>query len=257
MAKNNEDYNYPSQEMMWINGLPLKTDYGVLKPIKIKSYLRYAQDFEFLKLQGWELKEILKKQSKGSALEEIVVEQIENSSFIEMVRTNFFGLRDKYLEIFSKFIEDFDVRKFSIMNSDEFELIRDLILRYNGITYHKKSQDKEVEKFNRMERLLKKNKGGGEIEFDAVFALLMTREGGGHKPHDINDFTILQFYSAFNSIQNQKNHDATIIFKTVDPKIEIIEFFQSIRPKEDGIIYKDMDALMGTMKNHKNAPIKL
>jgi hypothetical protein len=254
MGKKYEDFVLPNQEALWIQGLPIQTDYGFMKPIKIKSYSRFAGDFEFLKMQGFEIKDIIKKQCRGSSTEEFVISAIENVSFLELVRTNFWSLRDRYYSVFSRFIEDFDLKNFETMKQIEFDGLRELILNFNGVKYYRKSQDKKLERFNMMEIALKRAKSAGGIEFDAVYALLMTREGGGHKPHDINDFTILQFYSAFNSIQNQKNHDATILFKTVDPKTEIVEYFKTIRDKgEDGIVYKNMDEL----KNSKNAPIKL
>jgi len=251
MARNYEDYVLPNQESLWITGLPLKTRFGFVKPTKIKSYSKYGTEFELLKLQGFEIKDIIRKESRGSDTEQLTKEALDGTSFLELVRTNFWSLRDRYKSAFGRFIEDFDEKSFWIMQQTEFDELRELILAYNGIQYYKKSQDPELERFNIMERVMKKQKSAGGIEFDAVYALLMTREGGGHKPHDINDFTVLQFYSAFSSIQNQKNHDATILFKTVDPKIEIVEYFQSLKAKDDGIAYKDMAALK------RNAPLKI
>lgn len=252
MAKNYEDFVLPNQEPLWISGLPMKCNYGFIRPIKIKSYSRYGGDFEFLKLQGFEIKDIIRKENRGSATEDLIKEMLDGVSFIQLVRNNFLKLRDRYTSAFGNFIEGFDTKVFETMQQTEFDELRELILKYNGIQYYKRHQDPEIEKFNLMERLAKKKGSAGGIEFDAVYALLMTREGGGHKPHDINDFTILQFYSAFNSIQNQKNHDATILFKTVDPKIEIVEYFQTIREKkEDGIAYNSVEEL------RKKAPIKI
>ena len=57
----------------------------------------------------------------------------------------------------------------------------------------------------------------------------------GHKPHDINDFTLCQFYSAFKRIQYFKAHETTTLFKTVDSKnrIDIIEWFTSSEKTDD------------------------
>lgn len=249
MAKNYDDYVLPNQDTLWISGLPLKTRWGFVRPVKIKSYSKMGTEFELLKLQGFEIKDIIRKECRGSATEELTKDILDGSSFLELVRNNFWNLRDRYKSAFGRFIEDFDEKSFWTMQQTEFDELRELILRFNGIQFYKKSQDPDIERFNIMERIMKKQKSAGGIEFDAVYALLMT--SAGHKPHDINDFTVLQFYSAFSSIQNQKNHDATILFKTVDPKIEIVEYFQSLKAKEDGIVYKDMAAL----KN--NAPVKL
>ena len=250
MAKNYDDFVLPNQEALWISGLPLKTKYGFIRPTKIKSYSRYAVDFEFLKLQGFEIKNIIKKECKGSPTEELIKEMLDGVSFIQLVRNNFWKLRDRYNTAFGNFIEDFDTKQFETMQQIEFDELRELILKYNGIQYYKRNQNPEIERFNIMERVAKRGKTSGGIEFDSVYALLMT--SAGHKPHDINDFSILQFYSAFNSIQNQKNHDATILFKTIDPKIEIVEYFQSIREKkEDGLVYNSIDEI------RKNAPIKV
>ena len=252
MAKQYDDYVLPNQEPLWIQGLPMKTNYGFVRPVKIKSYSRFAGDFEFLKLQGFEIKDIIRKECRGSATEDLTKEILDGTSFLELVRNNFWSLRDRYHSAFGRFIDEFDIKSFVTMTQTEFDELRELILKFNGIQYYKRHPNPEVEKFNIMERLNKRKGASGGIEFDAVYALLMTREGGGHKPHDINDFTILQFYSAFNSIQNQKNHDATILFKTIDPKIEIVEYFQTIREKkDDGLVYNSIEEL------RKKAPLKI
>lgn len=252
MAKNYDDFVLPNQEALWITGLPLKTKYGFIRPSKIKSYSRYAVDFEFLKLQGFEIKNIIKKECKGSPTEELIKEMLDGVSFIQLVRNNFWKLRDRYNTAFGNFIEDFDTKQFETMQQIEFDELRELILKYNGIQFYRKSQDPIVEKFRFYQRVMATKNSSGAIEFDSVYSLLMTQAGGGHKPHDINDFTILQFYSAFNSIQNQKNHDATILFKTIDPKIDIVEYFTSVRAKEEnGKSYSSIDAI------RKDAPIKL
>jgi len=240
--KPNEYYVTEENESLWITGLPLKTEFGKIRPIKIKEYAPLSAHIEFLKLQGWEVKEMILKSIKGSLVENVIAESINNNDFMTCVQNNVFKLRDQYSLIFNSLIEDFDEKMFWKINNSEFDKIRKLILRYNGVRFYERNPNPEIEKFNMYERLIAK-KNGASVEFDSIFALLMTKEGGGHKPHDINDFSILQFYSAFSSIQNVKNHDATIVFKAVDPKIEITNYFQSLREKEEDKVYKSLNEL--------------
>lgn len=240
--KPNDYYLTEENESLWITGLGVKTDYGRIRPIKVKEYSMLSGHLEFLKLQGWEVKELIQKSIKGSLVENVVLDSINGNDFMTCVQNNVFKLRDQYTSIFNMLVEDFDEKMFWKVTNAEFDKFRKLILRYNGVRYYERNPNPEIEKFNMYERLIAK-RNGASVEFDTIFALLMTKEGGGHKPHDINDFSILQFYSAFSVIQNVKNHEATILFKTVDPKMEIANYFQSLREKEEDKVYKNIGEL--------------
>jgi hypothetical protein len=121
------------------------------------------------------------------------------------------------------------------MTQSQFDNLRRMMLDFNNIQYHEKNPNPRIEQFNRIKPFIA-SRTGGVIEFDTVFTTLMTKEGGGHLPSDINNLTIRQYYLAFKRVEFNKAHDTTILFKTVDSKdgVKIVDWFKSSRVTEGG-----------------------
>lgn len=241
-----EDFCLPQYEESWIQGFPLKTNQGYIIPTKVKDYYKYILEFDLLKKQGWEVKNELFKQLRANGDEElfnIIKKDLDNNNFITCIRNNVGGLRDLYNKSFSIFVHDFDEKKFYwSISQNEFDDFRRLILDFNHIPYHEKNPNPEIERGNRRKQIINAVKGG-MIEFDTVFSTLMTKEGGGYLPEQINNLTIRQFYLGFNRIEFNKANEMTVLFKTVDAKdkIEIIDWNKSFREKEDEMIYSSIE----------------
>jgi len=215
--KDFEEYVLPMFVESWINGFPMKTDFGYIKPLKIREFWKHFTDIELLKKQGWEVKKDILKYKDGHISIDQIKSDFDNHSFITCIRNNVASLRDEYTKIFKIFVYDFDDRVYWKMSQDDFDNFRKLILDFNHIYYYEKNPNPVIERYNKAKNFLASRKGG-TIEFDTVFSTLMVSSGGGHLPEEINNLTIRQFYLAFKRVEFSKAHQTTTLFKTVDSK---------------------------------------
>lgn len=232
MSAKPEYFLTPTQQDLFVIGSNLKTEYGTIRPFKVKEYPNMIFDIQILKMADWEIKSLLKKQIYGDVLADSILSDLSTLPLIECIKINTLGLRDKYNEIFSKIMLDFDASKFlyRFRTQEDFDSFRMLILDYNGIDYVIWEKNAELRYYQKLELFF--NKATGKtVDFDAIFTSLMAI---GMKPHDINDFTLNQFYSAFKRLQFFKAYDTTTLFKTVDSKnkIEISEWFTSTKERD-------------------------
>ena len=230
------------QEQFYCTGLPMKFNDLKIKPIKVKEYPLYWEYIEFLKLQGWEVKNLILKEIKGSVIENIVKDSFSRDSFLICVQNNVYRLRDQYVKILETFIEDFDPKYFVSITQTEFDELRKIILSYNGIEFMETNPNPEIQRFNFMKSKINKSKGG-QIDFEAIYTSLCI--GCGLKPHDINDITLYQFYAMFKRLELFKSYDTTTLYKTVDAKdkIKIVEWFKSTKEKEEDAFFDSTDEL--------------
>lgn len=240
-----EYFVLPQYIESWIQGYPLKSKYGFIRPVKIKDYFKYIGEIDFLKKQGWEVERLILKELNGKDEDmlKMVKKDFDNSSFLTCVKNNVAGLREIYNNIFSIFIHDFNPKGFYwSITQGEFDDLRRLILDFNHVPYHEKNSNPEIERGNQRKNHIASAKGG-VIEFDTVYSTLMTKEGGGYLPEEINNLTMRQFYLAFNRVEFNKANEMTILFKTVDSKdsIKVIDWNKSFREKEDEIIYGSIE----------------
>lgn len=256
MEESKKDFEYfvlPEYEESWIQGYPLKTEYGYIVPIKVKDYFKYIGEIDFIKKQSWEIKkEILKGLIRtDEEMFHIVRKDFERASFMTCLKNNVAGLRDAYNKVFSIFIHDFnpDGRFYWSLNESDFDTLRKLILDFNHIPYHEKNPNEEIEKFNRIKTHIASVKGG-LIEFDTIYSTLMTKEGGGLSPDEINNLTMRQFFLAFHRIEYIKGNEMTILFKTVDSKgeLEVIDWNRSFRNKEEDNTFESLEQANAYMK---------
>lgn len=226
------NYLTPSQYDFSIISIPLKTDYGLVRPIKVKEYPSMIIDIEILKMADWEIKNWIKRSVKGTIIEDVVKEELEGKTALKCIQTNLNGLRDKYNELFKKIVIDFDdnfIYKFQ--SQSDFDEFKKQILDYNRINYIEWNPNPLLRRYQKMD-LFAKKAINGSIDFDAIYTSLMCV---GHSPHNINDYSLAQFYGAFTRLQLFKQYDTTTLYKTVDSsgKLEIVEWFKSALDKKD------------------------
>lgn len=242
MAKE-DNYLEANQTDMFITGIPLKTPYGLVKPIKVKEYPLLAIDIHILKMYDFEVRASVKEQIKDNPTMSSVLEDLTSKPLIECIQTNTRGLREKYSDILSKLMIGFEGGKFfeRFTSQKEWDDFRKMILDYNGISYIDWNPNPKIRYFQRLE-IFYNQRTGKSVDFDAIYTSLITV---GHKPHDINDFTLYQFYQAFHRLQAFKMYDTTTLYKTVDSKgtIEVIDWFKSSREKKEEKSYVSMDDL--------------
>lgn len=240
-----EDFVIPQFVESWIQGYPLKTDYGYVKALKVKDWFKYINGVEVLKKQGWEVEDLILREVMGSDKESLVRQIFRKYTFMECLKNNLAGIRDVYSPIFREFVEDFNEKEFFMtINQDEFDNFRRLILDFNHVQYREANPNKEIERFNRMKEYLKKTKGGS-IEFDTIFTTLMSGKGGGFTPDQINDMTYRQFMLNFKRVEFMIAHDTTALFKTVDTgnKVEIVNWSRSSREEIVEQVYDSLEDL--------------
>jgi len=242
--KNDKKYVPIEYVESWIIGFPIKTEYGDIIQFKVEDYYDIIGELELLKKQGWEIKNQILKSVETKEIRDKIKSDFDNNSFITCVRNNVCGLRNEYIRIFSMFIDDFEKKFIWTISQEEFDRIRKLILELNNITHQEKNPNEEIERFNKMKNFMNRAKGG-VLEFDTIYSTLMTKEGGGLLPSEINSLTMRQFYLAFKRVEFNKAHDVTTLFKTVDSKdtIKIVDWNQSSREEEQVIEFDSLDDL--------------
>jgi len=255
-SHSNNYYITPSQYDFNIISIPMKTKYGIIRPIKVKEYPSLIVDLEILKMQDWEVKNWIKKTVKGDIIEDIVLSEIENKTMLSCIQSNILGndkigkegLRDKYNNLFKKFVIDFDEKRFlfQFTSQKDFDEFRKQILDYNRINYIEWNPNPLLRKYQKMDIFAKKAINGS-IDFDAIYTSLMCV---GHSPHNINDYSLAQFYGAFTRLQLFKQYDTTTLYKTVDSsgKTEVVEWFKSALEKKVSVD-KDWDEIQRENKN--------
>ena len=126
-----------NQQDLYVIGLNLHTPYGTIRPIKVKEYPNLLIDISILKMADWEVKSLLKKQINGNVLADSVMGDLSTLPLYQCIQNNVLGLRDKYNDIFSKIILDFDASKFlyKFKSQEDFDSFRILILDYNNVDY--------------------------------------------------------------------------------------------------------------------------
>lgn len=242
----------PEQSDMFVIGLPLKTDYGTIKPIKVKEYPSIEGGIGVLKMADWEVRSTLKKRIKDNPIAKEMVDDLQKLPMYQCVQNNIMGLRDTFNNIFSKFIIDYDQSKFlfKFKSQQDFDDFRMLILDYNGIDYIVWEKNPELRYFQKL-KLYYNNATGKTVNFDSMFTSLVAT---GHKPHDINDFTLNQFYSSFKRLQFFKAHDTTTLYKTVDSKnkIDVVEWFAPSKESTADKGDKTIDEIVSDNKHFSN-----
>lgn len=230
-----ENFVTIGQKEEWIVGHPLMTDYGYIKSIKVKDKNKLSNEIEFIKLQGWQVKNQILKYLSGNDNEEDIKAMFKSNSFIICVKNNVQQLRKVYKKVFDKFFVDgFDEENFYTMGQEEFDTLRELILDFNSIPYRRVNPNEDIDRFDRMKYIIAQRKGQ-VVDFDAMYSTLMTKEGGGHNPWDINEFTMRQFSHAFKRVEYVKGNEVTTLYKTVDTdnRVEVVAWFKSALEEEN------------------------
>ena len=246
LDKEYDNYCTIEDKTTWIQGYPLKTQYGIIKPINISEYNKYSMEIGFLKLQSWELEKLLIEEYKSDEVKvEMLKSDFKNNEFITNLKNNVCGIRIEYAKVLSIFIDGFDEKMFYKMNNLEFDNLRKLILEFNDIFLYEANPNPEIERYNRMKSYMAFKKGK-LLVFDTIFTTLMSGIGGGHSVDDINNMTIRQFHSLYKRVEFIKAYDTTTLYKTVDSKgdIEVISWDSPIDVEDKSETeYKDISQL--------------
>lgn len=195
----------------YILGLPIETSIGTMYPIKVKDYVKFAKYTQILNIEDFELKKMLNPESEmykplNSVHFFYIIKAFQDESIPK--DNMFYEMCLHYQNLFKLCFQDDVFNK--IKTSEEFEYYRELIRDFNGIKYDKPNPNPEIERYNKLKKLLEAKKGDS-ITFEAMYTSVLVTIG-----NNPNDLTLYQFYEVFNRIGHFKNYDTTTLYKTVD-----------------------------------------
>lgn len=113
-----------------------------------------------------------------------------------------------------------------ISNQEEFDFYRDLIVETNCISHEKPNPNPEIEKFNKLKRLMNKNKGH-TVDWESMYTSVGLEIG-----KDPDEMTLYKFHKYFARIAQFKNYDRSVLYSVVsDNKVE--PWYQAIEDKKE------------------------
>jgi len=241
MENNKNIYEHINDsEYLKINGYPLHSPYGLLRPIKVCEYGYFIKYITFLKKTSNNLKGLLfsnmMKETKNKDNLLNFKELLTNNEVTMFMHQNYFGTKDFIMDLINIVFVNDDNLDVEIMfykitkNDKKWNEFRKYILSFNGIIFKDESGDSEIQRFNNLSNALKESKGDS-INFESMFTSIMAFTGGC-QPDIINNYTLYQFHAVFNRIMCGKNYDTSVLFKTVDSKGSI-KITSWAKPKDD------------------------
>ncbi len=222
-----------------INGFPLNSEYGLLKPIKVYEYEEFMKYVAFLKKTTKNIKmlflgEMMKATDNKESIKEFR-DLLINNEMVKFIHQDYFQTKE-FVESLIKLTfvnnEELDVNTvfINITKSDKsWDKFRKFILAFNGIVTKDESGDAEIQRFNNLSNAMKEAKGD-TINFESTYTTIMAFSG--YDIDKINNLTLYQFNTLFHRIMAFKNYDTSVLFKTVDSKGSI-KITSWASPKED------------------------
>jgi len=199
----------------YILGLPIETEIGLVRFLKVKEYPDYHGDLQLMSLNKNNLIYNLSKTNKsGSNTELINLIRQEDSFFKTVVSIPELSLA--YARVFERvFVEDDVIPK---LTEDNFDYYRKLVLVMNCNKEEIVNPNPEIQRaIERSKRV--KSQEGESLHFSDIVTSVVGFNGLSYA--DINEFTIYQLYMTFHRIGQFKNYDTTTLFKTAFEKVDI------------------------------------
>ena len=199
-------------EEFYILGLPIETDIGECRFVKVKEYPNLAQDLQIMSLSKDHIVNLICSQSKDS--NEQIIEAMKDATLFETV-FSISDLRDSYLNVLSNV---FDEDSLSNINQDNFDKYRNLILKMNCQKEEKINPNPEIQRAIERSRRVKASEGE-TLHFSDIVTSIVGYNGLTYE--DINEFTVYQLYMTYYRIAQIKNYNTSTLFATVSPQSKI------------------------------------
>ena len=202
-------------EEFYILGLPIETEIGECKFIKVKDYPNVAQDLSVVSLSKDHIINLLcTKQSKERCKE--IMDAMGNSTLFEVMCT-IQDIKESYVNVLMRvFNED----SLEFINEKNFDFYRNLVLKMNCQKEEKINPNPEIQRAIERSRRVKASESE-PLTFSSVVTSIVGYNGLTYE--DINEFTIYQLYMTFYRISQFKNYDTSTLFATVAPPKSKIE----------------------------------
>ncbi len=232
---------------LYIIGLPVRTEIGILYPLQVIDYPKFVPFIQILNMEDFEFKDTMKISMKESLQSEnepytevidAIFDEIKDIHFFYLlmeqkdnVDSGFNAIYNHYKKLFKMCFRDdvFDL----IQNHEEFEYYRDLIREFNGVEYEKPNPNPEIRKFDNYKRLLAARKGD-IITFKGMYTSVLVATGMSP-----NNLTLYQFHEVFDRIGHFKNFDVTMLYRLLDSEMEIQSWYGETKKKEDAVITEE------------------
>lgn len=202
------------EQEFYILGLPIKTEIGTCRFLKVKEYPRYYRYLQTMAISKLQIIYNVHKMNKPKKPElDRLIERLNELSLYEIVVQDS-ELFSAYFNVMTKVFND--VYVMNKIDSNNFMYYRNLVLTMNCMKEKKINPNPEIQKFIEMKERLTNTE---EIAFaDIVSSVSLYKSYS-----EINNLTIYQLYMTFHRIGQFKNHDITALFATVpsDKKIQI------------------------------------
>lgn len=215
---------------LYILGNPIDTRIGKLYPVKIKDYYEFLKHQYTLLFEIDDLVKIFKMICQQDSSYNFFVNYLKSSNlfdFLCLFKQDepreikwMYEFYIKFKELFQFcFKEDvFDL----IQSNEEFEEYRELIKNVNYIKVEKPNPNPEIERRNKLKRLLEQNRNDN-ITFEAMFTSIEAITG-----RDPNEMTIYRFHKLFERICQIKNYDTSTLFATISSEAKIEPWYKDI-----------------------------
>ena len=200
------------------SGIPIETAIGECRFFKVKEYRKVASDLNLMALTKGHLIDLLRQENSPEMIS--VARTLETLTFYQVVNS-IQDVKECYERIFKL---AFHKGGYELINEGTFYKMRSLILAMNCIKEEKYIPNPEVRRaIERSKRI--KAIDGSAPNFDTIMTTLAMQSGSFEK---VNEYTIYQMYALFYRIAQDKKHFATLLFRTVDPKMEQEDWSKNI-----------------------------
>lgn len=229
-----EEYTIPDSKELYIFGrfYPIQTKIGKLYFTKVKDYPKLMSLYPYIDIDK-DYFAMMLKIDKNSF------------SFLDTIKSNEL-LKNLYLGLKKLFFFCFKEDVFDLINNDEdFEYYLNLIREINCIPHKKHSLDPEVEYFERLSQLAKERNG----EIVTLKSMITSVWAYVDNPYEL---TIYELHALFDRISYLKQYDTTVLFKTVDPKINIVNWYLDNNVGLSQLSEKDKQMINQHLNNIKN-----
>lgn len=198
----------------YILGLPIETELGLVRFLKVREYPDYHGDLQIMSLNKDNLIYNLTMTNKAGSNTELI-NLIKNEANFFKTIVSIPELSLAYARVFERvFVEDDGIPK---LTEDNFEFYRKLVLTMNCTKEEIVNPNPEIQRaIERSKRV--KSQEGEPLHFSDIVTSVAT---SGISYAEINEYTIYQLYMTFHRIGQFKNYDTTTLFKTAFDKVDI------------------------------------
>ncbi|MEC3756000.1 hypothetical protein P9160_00965 [Bacillus halotolerans] len=196
----------------FITGEPIPTEFGDCRFIKVKEYAFLIPYLSWFKMSK---KEIIytyskKENNQFGQLDGLIAELKKLSLFeITSILPNF---KEAYEVIFSTVFNGVEILE--KLTPENFEALRDLVLKMSCLKEEKISSNPEIQRANERSKRVK-SQDSDMVDMADIMSSVATHTGYLYK--DINEMTLYQLYMTYYRVGQFKQYDTSTLFATVSP----------------------------------------